>query len=519
MNRKSYSNAGVGGMNVSAQFYRRWREEILAASSLVVPALAAIMYTRVLTPAAKEHLRHHTFMYILATLVLLLIGYAAILRKQVRASHLILQPIPTDERHRHQDVIDWCTGIYYLLGMSAEEFQRNVPLKDVLLFRNQCGQPIRELRFLLLHPDSSYFGERLLEVNPSCNVKALIERKKDLIRSLHLDLISLPAGVVDKFEIRFFDSYPVWYMQFYSSTPISPSTPTSPDALILGFHPKGKHSKYSPQYRIEAKENGIFSAFLSSYDRMWQVSMPMQPDGSFPKIYSPERERIKLIAFDLDGTIIESTEAKRAAFLGAFGSLKVEQRKRLTDLHRQREGLPRSELFRVAQRILDGAGPHKSIEDLCNQFSAAYMATIDNLTLVDGFQKFLSLFESKFRFAIISNAPLEEVEEILRRKNVRERFSYVGGAPMTKAEAFRELLRTAGLEEGNVLYVGDTEEDRAVCSTLNIQFVARTRPEADWLLLDPARSFRTYEEFAKLVFAIEAERSTSLSPRLRLATK
>jgi phosphoglycolate phosphatase-like HAD superfamily hydrolase len=487
--------------------YKRFREEILAGVAIIVPAAAGYLYSEVANDQIRTHLVKHWATYLLTVITTVLVAYSLLLHRRLRKKDSALVRFAPDDDRRYRNVIDLTTDIYYLLGMSAEEFQRDIALKEYLLNRAKTGNPIKQLRFLLLHPDSDHFSDRLLEINPGSNLKALIQRKKEIIRSLYLGLASLPSGILDSFEIRFFDTYPVWIMQFFKDDAAPGSTTNGPTGLVLSFHLRGIHSKFSEQYLLRAEKSGLFDSFLNYFQRKWETSLPMGSDGTFPKIFSPERQSVKLLIFDFDGTIIESNEAKREVFFEVYDKVTNDQKKRLGEVYRKRGGLPRSDLFKLAQTEMGDAHPSKeTLLDLQRKYSENYLSRIDKVKLVEGFERFHQLFATKYRFAIASNAPLDEVTEVLKRKKIYDYFSYVSGYPTTKVEAVKTAFKTFDLEAENVLYVGDGEEDRLVCSALGVRFIVRSDTETSSMESDRTYFFGNYDDLSRVIYRIELER-------------
>jgi phosphoglycolate phosphatase-like HAD superfamily hydrolase len=486
--------------------YQRFREEIVAVLSLLVPIIAGYLYSRVASDQIRAHLATHWASYVMALLLVVAVTYSWVARTRLRKARGALDHFAPRDEHRYRNVLDLTDGTYYLLGMSAEEFQRNVPVKDYLLERARTGRPIRELKFLLLHPDSDHFSNRLLEVNPDCNLKALIRRKKEIIRSLYLGLSSLPQGILQSFEIRFFDTYPVWIMEFFRSGK-RPAAEASPDGLVLSFHLAGVHSKLSEQYLLRHEESGLFDSFLIYFQRKWETSLPMTPQGTFPKIYSPERQTTKLLIFDLDGTIIESNDAKKEVFFETYKEVSADQKKLLEELYRRSGSLPRADLFRQAEIALGRPQlSQERLKELQQEYSAAYASRVDQLTVVKGFDRFYQSLGTKYRFAIASNAPGDEVSDVLKRKKIYDYFGYVAGYPTSKAEAIRTTFKTFDLEPENVLYIGDTEEDRVVCDVFGIRFIARRHGDSGPTNIDYEYSFDDYDDLSRVIYKLELER-------------
>jgi phosphoglycolate phosphatase-like HAD superfamily hydrolase len=486
--------------------YQKYKAELLTFLSILAPLLLATIWSRLTGSGFLTILYHNWLSFASLGLLLVLLIYSIRLHRKFSAlSKRSLAPLIESDDKRYRDILDRTQSVYYLLGMSAEEFQRDVPLAEYFSERVRSGKPIRRLRFLLLHPDSNFFSQRLSEVNPGRELKHMIERKKEIIRSLDSGLRSLPGGTIETVELRFFDSYPIWMLQFYDQKPASTGGHSIPDALELMVHIKGTHSKYSPRYRLTDTDGVLFNSFLSYFERLWESSLPMTDDGSFPYLLAEEAGRLTDLIFDLDGTIVQSNELKRSAFLAALGPMTPETADAIDEIYRRHVALNRRELFRnVFREVKLGALSEDRLDELDKAYSNFYLTHLDSVTVSKGFATFHERFKNRYRLSIVSNAPQQEILPTLQALKMEDWFLKVYGYPTRKATAIREILDDYTLNPENALYVGDTVEDRIVAEAIGIRFCVINPDDIPPEM--SSDSVSSFDELATFIYEIDLGR-------------
>lgn len=182
----------------------------------------------------------------------------------------------------------------------------------------------------------------------------------------------------------------------------------------------------------------------------------------------------KAIFFDFDGVIVESTDIKTAAFAELFVQEGVEFVKRVVEYHRNNAGVSRFDKFRYIYReILKRSLSEHEFRALCDRFSDLVMNQVIRTPFVNGAELFLNHFHAKYKFFIITATPQEEIDEILRRRDINHLFVGVIGAPTTKTDAVRQVLDREYLLPRETVYIGDAMSDYEAARANTVPFIAR----------------------------------------------
>lgn len=193
---------------------------------------------------------------------------------------------------------------------------------------------------------------------------------------------------------------------------------------------------------------------------------------------SPNHSRLlKVIIFDFDGVILESGDIKTQAFLELFADY-PEHRPAILQHHLANLGVSRYDKFAwIYRELLDRPLTEAERERLGCDFSAIVLDKILHCPFVPGALDALQLLRPYYGLFVASGTPQEELEFIVRRRNLNDYFAGVWGAPRKKAEIIRGILEQHGLEPEEVVMVGDGLSDYEAAVATRVGFIARDTPE------------------------------------------
>jgi phosphoglycolate phosphatase-like HAD superfamily hydrolase len=186
---------------------------------------------------------------------------------------------------------------------------------------------------------------------------------------------------------------------------------------------------------------------------------------------------IKAIFLDFDGVIVESVNLKTDSYRELF-SRYPDHVEEILSYHLEHNALSRYIKFRhIYENILNKPYSPKTEYELDEEFSNIVFRKVVSCPYVPGALEFLNFFVNKRSLFLVSATPEWELEKILQARNIRHYFTKAVGAPGRKADHINSILRSEQLQPGEVIYVGDMNEDLRIAKALGVLFVGRKNTE------------------------------------------
>lgn len=180
-----------------------------------------------------------------------------------------------------------------------------------------------------------------------------------------------------------------------------------------------------------------------------------------------------VLAFDFDGTLVESVGIKDAAFAAVFAG-HPERLAEIMDYHRANNHTVRFIKFEHIHCAILGLPYTDAVrEDLSRRFSEAVFQAIVDAPWVPGALELLARYKGRVPLFLVSMSPGEEFRRILAARGLAETFDGIYDSSWDKSAALADILRCTGAAPGSVVYVGDTEEDRACALAAGLRFIGR----------------------------------------------
>ncbi|MFZ1747043.1 MAG: HAD hydrolase-like protein [Nitrospirales bacterium] len=187
---------------------------------------------------------------------------------------------------------------------------------------------------------------------------------------------------------------------------------------------------------------------------------------------------IACVAFDFDGTLVDSNQVKVQSFFKIVedydpnGYTVTEVLQRCS--HKDRYGITRELAHEFMAKGL--IPPHTGAEILGLQWAAAYTAAcetaIPNCPDVPGASKILSwLLGQGIPLYLNSRTPTETLTRLVALRNLIHYFSGIYGAPASKVENLRHIQELNTAKPDEMLFVGDSEDDRKAAADFGCHFV------------------------------------------------
>ncbi|MBI2870547.1 MAG: HAD family hydrolase [Candidatus Omnitrophica bacterium] len=186
--------------------------------------------------------------------------------------------------------------------------------------------------------------------------------------------------------------------------------------------------------------------------------------------------RAKALVFDFDGTLVDSNDIKWRAFELCFSDFP----ERLTEIMaycRSNPHLPRGEKFRVIyESILDLRYTDEIDKGLEGRFNHLTLQPIVDAPEIRGASHFLREVSRTRMTAVLSSTPTPIVNQIVEARGWRSYFMEVQGAPVKKGKWLSECRSRYGLYGEEIIYFGDTSEDRKAAEEGECLFVGVCDP-------------------------------------------
>ena len=176
--------------------------------------------------------------------------------------------------------------------------------------------------------------------------------------------------------------------------------------------------------------------------------------------------------FDFDGVLADSVEVKTRAFAELFEAYGPQVVQRVVDHHRRHGGMTRADKFcHYYHEYLGKALNKKELTALCRRFSELVLDKVVSAPEIRGAGQFLEKWCPRLSCFVISGTPEDEMQEIIARRGMAGYFKEVRGAPASKEDNLRTLLKRYSLTPAKCCFFGDAESDYLAALECGVDFV------------------------------------------------
>jgi phosphoglycolate phosphatase-like HAD superfamily hydrolase len=184
-------------------------------------------------------------------------------------------------------------------------------------------------------------------------------------------------------------------------------------------------------------------------------------------------QRPVALLLDFDGVVVQSVKLKIDAFLEIYAGEDPRKLAAVLEHQRAHGGVTRRAKFRHLERHVFGRDvDDERIEALSRRYTELVHDAVLACPYVPGALDFLRRVHGKADMHVISGTPVEELADIVRRRDLARYFASVHGAPETKAEAFAAIIARYGYEPARVLAIGDATTERDAAAEAGVAFLA-----------------------------------------------
>ncbi len=183
---------------------------------------------------------------------------------------------------------------------------------------------------------------------------------------------------------------------------------------------------------------------------------------------------IRGLVFDFDGTLVQSTRVKDAAFLALYAPYGGEIADQVLKHHQSHGGINRYEKLRFYNTELLKL-PHSEalIESQASEFAARVVGGVIAAEEVPGATRFLQHCRARgWRCGVDSATPTSELRHIVSQRQWDAHFDIVLGSPASKFDNLITICETWNVQPSSLLFFGDAPEDKLAAEKAGIRFVA-----------------------------------------------
>ena len=180
----------------------------------------------------------------------------------------------------------------------------------------------------------------------------------------------------------------------------------------------------------------------------------------------------KVIIFDFDGTILDTTKIKAEGFFKLYLGYGQKQALKVKEYHLQHEGTPRNDKFKFFEEKILGNkfSNHKSIE-LSKKYFEIIKSDLSSAKLIPGALKFFNKNYLSYDLYIASSAPQTEIIELCKLFKIDFYFKGIYGHPVKKENIVNRIISENNYCKSNIVFIGDTNSDLYLAEKNKIDFI------------------------------------------------
>lgn len=185
-------------------------------------------------------------------------------------------------------------------------------------------------------------------------------------------------------------------------------------------------------------------------------------------------EEYRVVFWDFDGVIKDSVPVKTKAYLDLFPSVPKEISDKIQDHHLRYGGVSRMKKIPL---YLEWAGlptDEVSILDFSLKFASLVVDAVVNSPWILGVKEVLEAKSNSQTYVLVTGTPQDEIELILEKLNLLEKFDYIFGSPMEKSNAIGTVVSKMKITPADCLLIGDSETDWDAANSMGISFILRS---------------------------------------------
>lgn len=200
----------------------------------------------------------------------------------------------------------------------------------------------------------------------------------------------------------------------------------------------------------------------------------IQPNKASPTAPPRRKEFIqaKTVVFDCDGVLLNSVLHKTKAFREWVITYYPSLEGKFIKYHLASYGIGRStQLKHFIKEILRMRVTNKSFQSMLHRLDELIGKHMKKVKLNPGVRELMSrCIKNKRKMFVVSGAPQGELEFHLKRLGIFDKFQGVYGAPISKEDGVRRIIKAYKINPKTAVFVGDATADAYAAHHFGIRF-------------------------------------------------
>jgi HAD superfamily hydrolase (TIGR01549 family) len=168
---------------------------------------------------------------------------------------------------------------------------------------------------------------------------------------------------------------------------------------------------------------------------------------------------------------------KTEAFEQLFSPFGPDIVKKVVKHHVKNGGISRYVKIRIYhEEFLNKKITDEEVEEIAQKFSDLVVSKVITSDWVKGAKEFIEKYYKSIDMFVISGTPQEELNKVIKNRNMQKYFKGVYGSPVRKPEHIRNIISEHNYDKNKVIYVGDSLSDMKDAKTANVPFLGRISP-------------------------------------------
>lgn len=181
--------------------------------------------------------------------------------------------------------------------------------------------------------------------------------------------------------------------------------------------------------------------------------------------------KYKIVFWDFDGVIKDSVSVKSSAYVSLFPNASKETCSRIEEHHLKHGGISR---FVKIPLYMEWSGIEINETTKAKYFDLFEKIVVQKVIdsdFIPGVEEILKKKRIKDIYIILTGTPQREIEDILKTIGYDSYFDKVYGAPIEKASAISQSLLEYKISPHDTILIGDSETDYQASQSSGVNFI------------------------------------------------